>query len=164
MSNWSGAGTSCGVPFKPEAHAVIQECVGTDADEYTAGTLTFDGRCEASIVMRRDLKDGNTYRAYVEEFPELNRQVRAMAERLGAYGPANFHLIRERGCVAVFEINARFSRDHAPSHARGVQRGGDDPAEGVLGEPIRQSRIEPMTILRYWSETVVPVGSRVEVI
>ena len=39
---------------------VIQECVGTEHDEYTAGVLCFDGKCRASIVMRRDLRDGNT--------------------------------------------------------------------------------------------------------
>ena len=69
---------------------VIQECVATEHSEYTAGTLTSEGRCDASIVMRRDLRDGNTYRAYVEAFPELNVEVRRMAEALGSHGPANF--------------------------------------------------------------------------
>jgi len=136
---------------------VIQECVSTDAHEYTAGTLVFDGRCDASIVMRRDLRDGNTFRAYVDRYPELDAQVRSMAEALGAYGPANFQFRCDaRGQAKVFEINARFSgttpfRMHA----------GFNEVEMVLrrviaGEPVTQPLIRPMTILRHFEETVVP--------
>jgi carbamoyl-phosphate synthase large subunit len=42
---------------------IIQELVGRDDTEFTAGALVFDGECKASIVMRRELRDGNTYRA-----------------------------------------------------------------------------------------------------
>jgi carbamoyl-phosphate synthase large subunit len=135
---------------------VIQECVGSDAEEYTAGTLTFDRRCDASIVMRRDLRDGNTYRAFVEPYPELNEVVRRMAVALGAHGPANFQFrLGASGQVQVFEINARFSgttplRMHA----------GFNEVEMVLrkvvkGEAIVQPPIERMTLLRYFTETVV---------
>jgi carbamoyl-phosphate synthase large subunit len=150
--------------LQAEARVVIQECVGTEADEYTAGTLTFEGRCEATIVMRRDLRDGNTYRAFVEEFPELKLRVRAMAERLGAYGPANFQFRHVNGRVAVFEINARFSGTTPLRMRAGFNEVEMILRRELLGETIQQPRIEPMTILRYWSETVVPAGSTVEVI
>jgi carbamoyl-phosphate synthase large subunit len=134
---------------------VIQECVGSDAEEYTAGTLTFDGRCDASIVMRRDLRDGNTFRAFVEPYPELNEAVRRMAVALGAHGPANFQFRVGGDQVKVFEINARFSgttplRMHA----------GFNEVEMVLrkvvrGEAVTQPPTERMTLLRYFTETVV---------
>src|SRR5262249_33737071 len=92
-----------------QANVIIQECVGTPDEEYTAGTLTFDGRCNASIVMRRELRDGNTYRAFADQYPELNRAVRVLAERLGPEGPANFQFRLDRDRAKVFEINARFS-------------------------------------------------------
>ncbi len=134
---------------------IVQEHVATAHDEYTAGTLTFDGRCEASIVMRRDLRDGNTFRAFVEEFPALNAEVRRLAEAFGAHGPANFQFRLANGVVKVFEINARFSG------TTGLRRhAGFDEVDMVLrrvldGEPVVQPRIEPMTILRFMSETVV---------
>lgn len=137
---------------------IVQEHVATAEDEYTAGTLTFDGRCEASIVMRRDLRDGNTFRAYVEAFPALNAEVRRLADALGAYGPANFQFRVADGVVKVFEINARFSG------TTGLRRhAGFDEVDLVLrrvidGEPVVQPRIEPMTILRYMSETIVRRG------
>lgn len=134
---------------------VIQECVADASAEYTAGTLTFDGVCEASIVMRRDLRDGNTYRAYAEPFVELNAVVRRMAEALGAYGPANFQFRLDGDQVKVFEINGRFSgttplRRHA----------GFPEVELVLrrvlhGTPITQPELQPVVVLRHWSETVV---------
>ena len=138
---------------------VIQECVATEHSEYTAGTLTFEGRCDASIVMRRDLRDGNTYRAYVEAFPELNVEVRRMAEALGSHGPANFQFrLDALGRAKVFEINGRFS---GTTPLR--MRAGFNEVEMVLrrilrGEPIKQPSVHPMTILRHFTETVVPAG------
>ena len=145
-------------------HVVIQECVSSDDQEYTAGTLVFDGSCDASIVMRRDLRDGNTYRAYVKAYPELDIQVRRMAEALGGYGPANFQFrVDTDGNAKVFEINARFSGT-TPFR----MRAGFNEVEMVLrrvllDEPIRQPEIRPMTILRHFEETIVPEGGEVTV-
>src|SRR3546814_8600256 len=63
---------------------------------------------QASIVMRRDLRDGNTYRAYVADYPELNDQVRMLGRALQPHGPANFQFRTDAdGTPCVFEINAR---------------------------------------------------------
>lgn len=143
-------------------NVVVQECVATAADEYTAGTLTFDGACEASIVMRRDLRDGNTYRAYVERYPELDAQVRKLAAALAAYGPANFQFRVDRdGRAKVFEINARFSGT-TPLRMRAGFNEVDLVIRRVLdGTPIVQPAIEPMTIVRWFSETVIKHGAEV---
>jgi len=137
---------------------VVQECVAPHADEFTAGTITFDGTCHASIVMRRDLRDGNTYRAFVQEWPELNAQVRRMAEALDARGPANFQFRLDDGVVKVFEINARFSGTTPLRHLAGFSEVDLVLRHVVLGEPVEQPAVEPMTILRHWSETVVRPG------
>jgi carbamoyl-phosphate synthase large subunit len=134
---------------------VIQECVATEGDEYTAGTLCFDGRCDASIVMRRDLRDGNTYRAFVEPYPALNAMVRAMAERLEPYGPTNFQFRLVDDQVKVFEINARFSGTTPLRMRAGFNEVEMTLRRVVLNEPVEQPNVAPMTILRHWSETVV---------
>ena len=138
---------------------VIQECVATEQYEFTAGTLTFDGRCDASIVMRRDLRDGNTYRAYVEPYPDLNREVRRLAEALGSYGPANFQFRRAPdGVLKVFEINARFSGT-TPLRMRAGFNEVEMTLRRVLrGEPVVQPEVREMTILRYFTESVVALG------
>ena len=135
---------------------VIQECVATPDDEYTAGALVFDGKCDATIVMRRQLRDGNTYQAFVNDYPELNQHVRILAEKLKVHGPINIQFRLDGDRMKVFEINARFSgttplRVHA----------GFNEVEMVIRhvmeqKPIIQPEIKPITILRHWSETIVP--------
>lgn len=142
--------------LRPGENQIVQECVSTMEEEYTAGALVFDGECRASIVMRRHLRDGNTYRAFVDDYPEYNAEVRRMAEALRPYGPVNFQFRVDGDRVKVFEINGRFSGT-TPLRAHA----GFNEVEMVLrhafdGEPIRQPQVERQTILRYWSETVVP--------
>lgn len=92
------------------AGLVVQEVAGDAADEYTSSVLVFDGEPSASIVMRRDLRDGNTHRAYVEPYPELNAFICHVAAKLRPYGPVNFQFRTDRdGAPRIFEINARFS-------------------------------------------------------
>jgi carbamoyl-phosphate synthase large subunit len=106
--------------------------------------------------MRRELRDGNTYRAYVEEFPELNAKVREWTLALKPWGPVNFQFrVDGKGEPRCFEINARFSgttpfRMHAGFNE--VQMCIDFL---VHGRPITQPKIKPMKILRYWNELVV---------
>lgn len=134
---------------------VIQECIGEESAEFTAGTITFEGACRAAIVMRRDLRDGNTYRAHVEQSESLLAQVRAFAEALGAYGPANFQFRLTRGRARVFEINARFSGTTPLRALAGFDEVGMCLDYLVDGVPVRQPDVRPITILRHWSETVL---------
>ncbi|RDV36844.1 ATP-grasp domain-containing protein [Bradymonadaceae bacterium TMQ3] len=138
-----------------EPDPVIQECVATPFDEYTAGALVFEGRCEASIVMRRLLRDGNTYQGFVAPYPELNAQVREIAEALGAFGPVNvqFRLDGER--VKVFEINARFSGTTPLRACAGFNEVEIALRHLLYGEPVVQPPVQSMTILRHWAETIV---------
>ena len=36
--------------------------------------------------MRRELRDGNTYRVYVEQFEQLNLKIRELGQTLKPYG------------------------------------------------------------------------------
>lgn len=140
---------------------VIQKYVGSDATEYTAGTLTFDGQCRATIVMRRDLRDGNTYRAFAEPFPALNGAMAQAADALGAYGPANFQFRLDDDVPRIFEINARFSGTTAVRIHAGFNEVEMCLRLLLFGEPVVQPEITPVTILRHWSETVVRPGELV---
>jgi carbamoyl-phosphate synthase large subunit len=134
---------------------VIQECVATPAEEYTAGVVVCDGASRASIVMRRDLRDGNTYRAWTGAYPELNAFVCEVAEKLGPHGPCNFQFRLGRNGPTIFEINARYSGT-TPLRALA----GFNEVEMVLrwlveGTPVDQPPVREVVILRHWSETVV---------
>jgi carbamoyl-phosphate synthase large subunit len=137
-------------------NAVIQECIATNNEEYTAGSIYLDGECKATIVMRRELRDGNTFRAYVDEYPELNEQVRYMCNALKPFGPANFQFrLPVDGKARVFEINSRFSGT-TPLRARA----GFNELDMILGylffnTPIIQPKPTKLTIMRHWTETVI---------
>jgi carbamoyl-phosphate synthase large subunit len=141
--------------FRAVEEPIVQEHVGSPEAEYTAGALVFDGRCCGTIVMRRDLRDGNTYRAFVDAYPELNDEVRRLSERLAPHGPANFQFRMDGGQAKVFEINARFSGT-TPLRARA----GFNEVEMCLrflltGEEIQPTPVRPLVMLRHWEETVV---------
>lgn len=135
--------------------ALIQEYLGDASHEFTAGVVYFDGQNPASIVMRRDLRDGNTYRAFTEPFPEYNAEVQRMAVTLRPYGPVNFQFRLHHGRVVVFEINGRFS---GTTPLRALC--GFNEVEMVLrhlcdGTPLPKPTVHNRVILRHWSETVV---------
>lgn len=145
-------------------NGVVQECVGIDGQEYTASGLYFDGECGAVIVMRRDLRDGNTYRAFTVMDTELNRIVKQWTEALRPLGPANFQFrVDKFGVPKVFEINSRFSGT-TPLRAKvGFNEVEMSIRKMIWDEPIVQPEVQSATILRYWSETVID-PQRAEVI
>lgn len=137
---------------------LIQECVATLEDEFTAGVVHFEGQPLISIVMRRHLRDGNTYRAFVRDWPELNAQVRRIAGALRPYGPVNFQFGSVDGVARVFEINARFSGT-TPLRARAGFNEVDLVLRHVLhGEKMVQPDLRPVNFLRYWTEVEVDPG------
>ena len=141
--------------LKSQQNTIIQECVGTPDSEYTAGALFFEDTCNVSIVMRRELRDGNTYRAFVDDYPEMNQEIKLLTEKLKPYGPVNYQLRLENNRIKIFEINARFSGT-TPLRAHA----GFNEVEMALryllnGEPIIQPKIQPMNIVRHWSETII---------
>ena len=133
---------------------VIQKLLGDDESEYTAGVLCFGGSC-ASIVMRRHLRDGNTYRAFVVEDAALNQFVQQVAHSLAPYGPINFQFRLDQGVPKIFEINARFSGTTPLRALAGFNEVEMSLRYLLNGEPITQPPVQPVTILRYWSETVI---------
>lgn len=136
----------------PLDNYVAQEYL--DGDEYTCGSVTFEGRCHGTVVMRRVLRDGDTYQAFVVSDPRLHAHVRAVAEALGPFGPCNFQLRLRDGVPYIFEINARCS---GTTYARALA-GFNEPlmAADYLthGRPPAY-QIRELTVLRYWKELVV---------
>ena len=136
---------------------VVQECVGDPDSEYTASVLFFDGDVQASIVMRRDLRDGNTYRAYTGDYAELNEQVRSLGRALRPHGPANFQFRTDKqGEPRVFEINARFSGTTPLRAMAGFNEVEMCIRHLLFGTPIVQPEIRSGVILRYLDEMFVP--------
>jgi len=91
---------------------IIQECVGTDADEFTCGTIYLNNELKKIIVLRRSLKEGNTFIShYKNDFPEIiTTYLKEVTERLKPFGACNFQLrLDAAGKPKIFEINSRHS-------------------------------------------------------
>lgn len=135
---------------------VIQECVANASQEYTSGVVVnMEGIATAVVTMRRDLRDGNTYRAYVEPDAPFNFLLAKIAEKLGGVGPLNFQFRVEQGIPKIFEINARFSGTTPVRAYAGFNEVDYLIQHYVLGAPIPAPQVRAIAVFRYWHEIVV---------
>jgi carbamoyl-phosphate synthase large subunit len=131
---------------------VAQEMI--EGPEYTCGSLTLGARCHGAITLRRILRDGDTYKAFVERQPTLESFVVRVADLLQAFGPCNFQLRLREGVPYLFEFNARCS---GTTYCRTLA-GFNEPkmiSDYLLRGVEPQFEIRPLTVLRYWNELVV---------
>jgi len=135
---------------------VIQECVGSDDAEYTAGVLYFDGVVHGSIIMKRELRDGNTYIATVVEDEKLTSKLNEITSALKPYGPVNFQFrIDREDNLMIFEINGRFSGT-TPLRALAGFNEVEMSINHLLGSSEKNDvKIKKLTFLRHWEETII---------
>lgn len=137
----------------PRGIYVAQEYIS--GPEYTCGSVNDSGRCLAVIVLRRTLRNGDTYKAFVEKDPLLANFVSRILDQLGPFGPCNVQLRVRDGEPYVFEFNARCS---GTTYCRALA-GFNEPlltAELLLRHLPPKPIVKPTTIVRYWKELVVP--------
>jgi carbamoyl-phosphate synthase large subunit len=131
---------------------VIQELI--EGDEYTCGTVTLDGIYRGCIVMRRILRDGDTYKAFVERNPVIEKLCEDICTILKPEGAFNIQLRLRNGIPYVFEFNARCSGTTAARALAGF----NEPlmiADHYLKNKDPEYDIQEINILRYWNELVV---------
>ena len=136
----------------PLDNYVAQEYL--EGDEYTCGSLNFGGHCYGTIVMRRILRDGDTYKAFVVNDEALHAHVKAVAEALRPFGPCNFQLRLSGGVPQIFEINARCSGTTFSKALAGF----NEPlmaSDFLLNGRTPVYQIREIAVLRYWKELVV---------
>ena len=133
---------------------IIQECITNPNLEYTAGSLVFDKNCVGCILMRRDLKDGNTYRAWTQKSKILEDFIIKVSEKLNPFGPCNFQFrLDNNNEPRIFEINARFSGTTFFRTRAGFPEVEMSIKHLMFDEDISsESNISEITFLRYWNE------------
>jgi carbamoyl-phosphate synthase large subunit len=139
-------------PENKPAQFVAQEYV--NGDEYTCGTINMNNECMGVIVMRRILRDGDTYKCFVEKNELIEETVRKVMDELKPHGACNVQLRLKDGIPFVFEINARCSGTTASRTLCGF----NEPlmiADYILQGKTPSFTIQTKTILRYWNELEV---------
>lgn len=135
---------------------VIQEYISDEEGEFTSGCLVLDGKAVAVVTLKRDLRDGNTFRAYYEkEFERYNKTIEKIAESIGVEGPCNFQFRIRNGEPVIFEINARFSGTTPLRSFFGFNE-----VEAVLKyyvheQKIYQPELKEGEVIRVWADLFV---------
>jgi carbamoyl-phosphate synthase large subunit len=135
---------------------IVQRAIGSDQEEFTCGTVVLDGECLGTIAMRRDLRDGNTFRAYLEDQPGLESAVREMALALKPFGCVNFQLRLDNTRPVVFEINSRCSGTTIMRALAGFNEVEAIVRWLVLGDKMPLRHKKTGVFLRHWEELFVP--------
>jgi carbamoyl-phosphate synthase large subunit len=125
-----------------------------EGDEYTCGTVNLNNECKGVIIMKRILRDGDTYKAFTEKNQIIEDHVRLIMNQIKPFGAINIQLRLKEGIPYVFEINARCSGTTA---ARALS-GFNEPkmiADYLLKGIEPSYEIKYHTILRYWKEMII---------
>lgn len=131
---------------------VVQEKL--EGDEYTCGTINLNNDCKGVIVMRRILRDGDTYKCFTVKDQKIEDTVYKVMSVLKPFGACNVQLRVHNGTPTVFEVNARCS---GTTGARAMA-GFNEPkmiADYLLYGTPPKYNIRIVSILRYWKELVV---------
>ena len=135
---------------------VIQEYISEFDGEFTSGCLVFNRKCVAVVTLKRDLRDGNTYRAYYSnEFVKYNSFISSVAETLGVEGPCNFQFRIKDGQPVIFEINSRFSGTTPLRYIFGFNEVKACVNYYLFKREIENFNLKPGVVMRTWSDIFV---------
>ncbi|HEY6901911.1 MAG TPA: ATP-grasp domain-containing protein, partial [Puia sp.] len=131
---------------------IIQEFL--EGEEYTCGTVTLGGKCRGAILMKRELRFGDTYKCHTVIDPQAHDYLVKLMDKMQPFGACNVQMKLKNGIPYIFEINARCS---GTTGARALC-GFNEPrmvADYLLKGIEPSFNIQEKTILRYWKELEV---------
>jgi carbamoyl-phosphate synthase large subunit len=132
---------------------VVQEYI--EGEEYTCGTVTLENRCVGAIVMKRELRSGDTVKAFVVKNEELTAFLKKVINVLKPFGACNVQLRVRENVPYIFEFNARCSGTTASRALAGFNEPKiicDNIFKGIRNP---EYNIKEIAILRYWKELAV---------
>lgn len=136
---------------------MLQEYLNGTNVEFTTGvTRSTNGKIMSSISMRKILKNGQTYKAFIDDFPEVRRSAEQIANKIGTKGPINIQSKISDGKPKVFEVNGRFSATCPMRAIAGINEPDIIFRNRVLDEDIQIEEYQHLVCFRYWNEVYVP--------
>jgi carbamoyl-phosphate synthase large subunit len=142
--------------YDENSNLVVQQYLSDDLGEFTSGCIVVDGKCKAITTLRRDLRDGNTYRAYRDEnSTKYDEIIMKIAEKLNPDGPANFQFRIFNGEPVIFEINGRFSGTTPLRHFFGFNEVEALLKYYLFNEEISLPNLKKGVVFRTWSDIFI---------
>ena len=139
-------------------HPLLQEYLKDDNVEFTSGvTVDRSGKyIMSSISIRKIIKHGQTYKAFIDDFEYIRKSAEEAALRLGARGSVNIQAKLVEDKPKVFEINPRFSATCPIRSVAGINEPDIVFRNRVLGEDIKKiDKYQKLICLRYWNEVYI---------
>ena len=136
---------------------ILQKFLPSDA-EFTTG-VTVDKNSKyvmSSISIRKIIKHGQTYKAFIDDFYGIRKSAEEVALKLGASGPINVQAKLEGDVPVLFEINPRFSATCPMRAAAGVNEPDIVFRNAILHEEVKVDSYKRLVCMRYWNEVYVP--------
>ncbi len=155
----NGRELECALCFVKDS--LIQEYIA--GDEFTSGVF-FDKRSSVKgvITMKRDLQFGTTYRAVIDDFPEVKSEVLRVVAALskdGALGPMNIQTRHFEGRTYTLEINPRFSGTTVFRAKFNVNEPEMAVRHFLFGEEVPELKPTAGIVMRYWEEVYASAES-----
>ena len=142
---------------------LIQKYLKDDNREFTAG-ITIDKKgCNimSSIVIKKILKHGQTYKAIIDKFPEIKEISEQTAKKIKAIGAINIQLRvdEEDNMPKIIEINPRLSATCPMRTIAGINEPDILSRNTLFNENINITNYNSLLCLRYWNETYLDLNS-----
>ncbi|HWY36703.1 MAG TPA: ATP-grasp domain-containing protein [Nitrosopumilaceae archaeon] len=140
---------------------ILQEYLEGEKVEFTSGVVVnkTGKNVMASISMRRTLKQGQTYKAFVDDFHDVRRSAEETALKFGCRGSINIQAKMIENTPKIFEINPRFSATCPIRAVAGINEPDIVFRNFVLGEEIKIDAYQKLVCMRYWNEVYVPYST-----
>lgn len=142
-------------------HPIIQEYLDGENVEFTSGVVVnrSGNNVMSSIAMRKTLKQGQTYKAFVDDFHDIRKSAEETALKIGCRGSINIQAKVIGNTPKIFEINPRFSATCPIRAVAGVNEPDIVFRNFVLGEEIKIDTYQKFMCMRYWNEVYVPCST-----
>ena len=143
-------------------HPMLQKYIFGN-QEFTSG-VTVDRNAKyvmSSISMRKVIKNGQTHKAFIDNYQHIRRRAEEVALKLGTHGAINVQAMLEHEDAApqIIEINPRFSATSPMRAVAGVNEPDIIFRNAVLGEEIKIPVYSRLFCARYSNEVYVPLES-----
>ena len=136
---------------------IIQEYIDGKDNEYTTGVLSDNrnNKIISSISIKKYIKNGQTYKGIIDNFPEARRVAETVATSLKARGAINVQSKISSGSQKIFEINGRISATCPMRAAAGVNEPDLLYRNVILSEDLKLPTYQKLVSMRYWNEVYV---------
>ncbi len=140
---------------------ILQEYIQGDDSEYTSGvTVNKSGKkIMSSISMRRTIRCGQTYKAFIDDFKLVRKSAEEVAIKIGARGAINVQAKFDKDKPKVFEINPRFSATCSLRAIAGVNEPDIVFRNTVFDQDVQVESYQRLVAMRYWNEVYIPYST-----